>query len=742
MSQPDFQTMITQALKLYRDGRTLELAATPLSTTPLVEAEFLAGDSITPLARGRAVEAVLSRAIRELQPLGAEPASYVTDTQALAPAWRYYKILVHFYCDHWTVERIAEELGFAPTSIFNLRAKAITALAELLQSTLTTPALLAARRQATIAHRYQQLSPTAQTIVRIAAFFGVPIPVLMLAEIPLAAAPEGVQESIALVVQNSLGVYDSEEGTIYTPPAIRDYMMGLLRADERAHWHSHAAHYYEGHFNYIEAARHWQLAGDGETAAGLLIEHYAAISKSIKGNELEELLATFQPTTITPSTWARLKLLEGQSAEARANLAKATLAYEAALHVEQVVIKAEAHYRLAKILEYRNLDEALVHYERGIELLERTSADNSLLVKMYIHRSWIFIQDRQDFHRAEANLQRAKLLVDPANREDYSDLYNASGELFHREGKWEYAIEDRLRSWLAAKESNDLTRVVKIGYNLGRDYTEFRRFPQALLYLNQSRTLALENDMLDMAALCQEVIGICYFYQADYGAAIHSYEAAYALFTQVQNQTALTNVCFNLAEAHAISGQRVPARRYYDEGLALAATLIQATADAESLLIVQRFAALKQQYPVLLADPAQVNERQQRALSYVQDHGAISNREYRTLNHVQNKTAADELMALATQNLLVKSGHGAATVYRLPPSPSTVTPTALPPDLTQRQRQAIAYVQTHGQISNRVYRELTQVGNKAAATDLQELVERGLLLQAGKGPATIYRLLP
>lgn len=741
MSQPDFQAMVTQALKLYRDGRTLELAATPLATTLLVEAEFLAGDPITPLARGRAVEAVLRWAIRELQPLGTEPTSYATDTQALAPAWRYYKVLYHFYCDRWTVERIAEELGFAPTSIFNLRAKAITALAELLQSTLTTPALLTARRQATIAHRYQQLSTTAQTIVRIAAFFGVPIPVLMLSEIPLAAAPEGVQESIALVVQNSLGVYDSEEGTIYTPSAIRDYVMGLLRADERARWHSHAAHYYEGHFNYIEAARHWQLAGDGETAAVLLIEHYAAISKSIKGNEFEELLATFQPTSITSSTWARLKLLEGQSAEARANLAKATLAYEAALHVEQVVIKAEAHYRLAKILEYRNLDEALVHYERGIELLERTSADNSLLVKMYIHRSWIFIQDRQDFHRAEANLQRAKLLVDPANREDYSDLYNASGELFHREGKWEYAIEDRLRSWLAAKESNDLTRVVKIGYNLGRDYTEFRRFPQALLYLNQSRTLALENDMLDMAALCQEVIGICYFYQADYGAAIHSYEAAYALFTQVQNQTALTNVCFNLAEAHAISGQRVPARRYYDEGLALAATLIQATADAESLLIVQRFAALKQQYPVLLADPAQVNERQQRALVYVQDHGAISNREYRTLNHVQNKTAADELMALAAQNLLVKSGHGAATVYRLPPSPSTVTPTALPPDLTQRQRQAIAYVQVHGQISNRVYRELTQVGNKAAATDLQELVERGLLLQAGKGPATIYRLI-
>lgn len=738
MMQPDFHAMVMQALKLYRDSRILELAATPLAATALVEAEFLAGDTITPLARGRAVQAVLRWAISELQPRTAEPPLHTTG--ALAPAWRFYKILHLFYTEHWTVEHTAEELGFAPTSLFTLRAKAVAALADLLQSAMTTPALLAARQQATIAQRYQQLPPAAQTIVRIAAFFGVPIPILMLADMTLMDAPEVVQEGIALIVQSSLGVYDSEEGTIYTPPAICDYVMGQLRTDERARWHQHAAHYYESHFNYMEAARHWQLAGAGETAARLLIEHYAALVKSIKGNELEELLATFQPTSVAPSTWARLKLLEGQSAEARANLAKATLAYEAALHVEQEAIKVEAHYHLAKILEYRNVDEALVHYERGIELLERTSADNPLLVKMYLHRSWIFIQDRQDFQRAEVSLQRAKLLVNPANREDYSDLYNTSGELFHREGKWEYAIEDRLRAWLAAKESNDLARIVKIGYNLGRDYTEFRRFPQALLYLNQSRTLALENGMLDMAGLCQEVIGICYFYQADYAAAIHSYDDAYALFAQVQNQTALTNVCFNLAEAYAISGQRTLARRYYEEGLALAATLIQTTADADSLLIVQHFAELKQQYPLLLADPDKVNERQQRALVYVQQHGAISNRTYRILNGVQNKTAADELAALVAQQLLMKSGQGAATVYCLPPAgPGTAHAPALPPALNSRQRQAVAYVQAHGQISNRIYRELTQVGNKAAATDLQELVEKGILIQAGKGPATIYR---
>lgn len=742
MAHLDFHAVVTHALKLYRDGRTLELAATPLAATPLVEAEFLAGDTITPVARGRATQAVLQWAIAELRPPGAMPeAQLPTDPPLVTPAWRFYKILHHFYIDHWTIERIAGELGFAPASIFNLRAKAIAALAELLQSALATPALLAARQQATIAQRYQQLQPAAQTLVRLVAFLGVPVPIDLLTEILCGDTIEDLQDRITLAAQCALVLYDHDEGTIDTPPLIRNYLLGQLRPDERTRWHQRAAHYHETHGNYMAAARHWYAAGGSETAARLLITHDAALTKSTKGAEFAELLAIFQPSDVAPPTWARLKLLEGQLAEAHANLAKAILAYEAALHVEPVSIKAEAHYRLAKILEYRNVDEALVHYERGISLLEQTLADPPLLVRMYIHRSWIFIQHRQDLRRAEASLQRAKDLIDPTNREDYADLYNASGELFHREGKWVYAIEDRLQAWLAAKESNDLARIVKIGYNLGGDYAECRRFPQALTYLNQSRTLALENGMLDMAALCQEVIGICYFYQADYGAAIHSYEAAYALFAQVQNQTALTNVCFNLAEVHAIKGDRTRTRRYYNEGLALAATLIQATADAESLLIVQRFAELKQQYPLLLADSDQMNARQQRALAYVQQHGAISNREYRTLNGVQNKTAAEELKALATQQLLTKWGQGAATVYRLPSSTGTVATAALPPNFSLRQRQAVAYVQVHGQISNRLYRELTHVGNKAAAADLQDLVAKGILIQSGKGPATIYRLV-
>lgn len=740
LSRADFHQMIAHALKLYRDGNLLALATTPLAESALVAAEFLAGDTITPPARGRAVQAVLTWAIHELRPHGSEPApEEVANRGNLTPAWRFYKILSHFYLDHWTIERIADALSFAPTSIVNLRTKAIAALADLLQTALQSPALLTARRQANVTQRYQALPATEQTIVRITVFFQQPIPVSLLTKIAPAYTTTVVQEALAAIVQQSLLVYDSQEGVVYAPPLIRDDLLGQLRADERLRWHRVAADYYEAQCNYWEAARHWRLAGDSETAAHLLLEHYPTIMNRLKGHELDELLAAFQPTEVAATTWARLKLVSGRLAEGRANFPLAAAAYGEALQTVEVPVKAEAHYRLAKILEYRNLDEALVHYARGIELLERTGVDNPLLVRMYIHRSWIFIQHRQDFGRADASLQRAKALIDPANRQDYADLYNASGELFHRTGKWEYAVEERLHAWLAAKESNDLERLVKIGCNLGGDYTELRRFPQALLYLHQSRTLAEENGMVDMVAKCHEVMGICYFYQQEYTAAIQAYEAAYKLLAEVQNQASLATVCFNLAEAHAVINAGAQARRYYDEGRTLALTLTQSTDDSHSSFLVKSFATLKEQYPLLLADPSTLNERQQRALDYVQQHGKITNREYRLLNGVQNKTAAEELKALVARELLTKAGQGPTVTYHSP-QPAAPAPILTSATLTARQQQAIAYLQQHGQISNRTYRALTGVANKAAASDLRALVEKGLLTQAGNGPATVYRL--
>lgn len=61
--------------------------------------------------------------------------------------------------------------------------------------------------------------------------------------------------------------------------------------------------------------------------------------------------------------------------------------------------------------------------------------------------------------------------------------------------------------------------------------------------------------------------------------------------------------------------------------------------------------------------------------------------------------------------------------------------------LNSRQVTAIRYLQEHGEITNRLYRELTEVSDESARTDLRDLVQKGLLVTKGEGRSTHYVLL-
>lgn len=60
--------------------------------------------------------------------------------------------------------------------------------------------------------------------------------------------------------------------------------------------------------------------------------------------------------------------------------------------------------------------------------------------------------------------------------------------------------------------------------------------------------------------------------------------------------------------------------------------------------------------------------------------------------------------------------------------------------LNERQVKALLWVETHGIITNRAYREMNAVSNKAAYVELGDLVRCGLLARVGAGRATHYTL--
>ena len=60
--------------------------------------------------------------------------------------------------------------------------------------------------------------------------------------------------------------------------------------------------------------------------------------------------------------------------------------------------------------------------------------------------------------------------------------------------------------------------------------------------------------------------------------------------------------------------------------------------------------------------------------------------------------------------------------------------------LTERQIKAVLFVKERGSITNREYRQLTQLSDEGARKDLSDLVSKGILSVEGRGRKTEYVL--
>lgn len=58
-----------------------------------------------------------------------------------------------------------------------------------------------------------------------------------------------------------------------------------------------------------------------------------------------------------------------------------------------------------------------------------------------------------------------------------------------------------------------------------------------------------------------------------------------------------------------------------------------------------------------------LNERQQRAVAHVQEHGQITGREYRAINDIGKTIASRELADLVNRGLFERRGEGRSTHY-------------------------------------------------------------------------------
>lgn len=658
---------VAEALKCCREGDLLGLSTSPLAHTSLVEECFLIGEPTTPETRGHIMQSLLRWAVDKLRPDG--------QSHWLKPAWRNYNILYHFYLEGMRASVLAENMGIAEQTLYQARPQAIAALAAILRHELVSSLDRAGRRNYVLSDRYARHSAHAQTLLRLTSVFQHATPATVMVQLAVNAGVQDISTHAHALAVDHLLIESGSGSEIVVHPEVRQYLRVLLTPHERRIAHRAAGEYYLARHDFLESARQLRSAGDTERAARLLSDHQREILDNLQAEELAELLAEIHPSAVSPNTWARLRLVAGELAEFTRDLDAALEEYRQALGAPDLLTKATAYYRRARVFEHKNIDESLAHYAYAIRLLEEpvktmgagVNADttrDSLLARIYIGRAWIFIQVRTNLVQAHADLQRAEALIDRNDRAARCDLSNAQGEYYHRKQEPQQSVEHYWQAWLAANELQDRERMSRMAHNLGLVYMDLQQYDQALDYLGRSRELARQTGNRQVEGVCAMSIGACFYWLGQMKDAIRSYATAAEIFADTGNRTLLTRTYYGLAEAYIETTELELARRYFADGVAIAQELGDAAAQRE-------FSELAQLYPGLMMTADRLNARQQRALSLVNSQGAINNRQYRQLTGIAQKQAVRDLNDLVERGLLARIGHGRAAHYVLATAPSS-----------------------------------------------------------------------
>jgi hypothetical protein len=651
LPEQEFDALTGEAFRLYRNGDVLSLATGQFANSTLVDACFLTGEPITPDARGRAVQAILQWAAQKLHPGGAH--------NWTAHSWRAYNVLTSLFIQGRRVSELAELMGISEQTLYQLRPQAIGAAARILRGELANPADARGRRDCAFAARYARLSAHEQRVLRIAAIFAHPMPANLLYQMAQEAQTQNIQDCIRSLVTANLLVTNGSMTEVLAQPDMRQYLLSLSNPDERRAWNYTAGEHYRQQNHPLDAARHYRLAGAYESAAKLLVAQWHEIVDDLQIEELRACMNEFRPNEVGEATWAQLKIVAGEIAESLDDVDSALAEYQQALGATDTHTKSLAYYRRAKALELKDIDESLAHYGYGIRLLGAANPRDPLLPKMYIDLAWIFIQERQDLAKAEANLRQAQDAIAVTDRAAWADLHNAWGELCYRRGDVEEATEHHWQGWLAAKEINHVERQMKAAHNLGQLYVETGKLDKGLIYLQEGKRLASMAGNRKMEGACNKSIGGCYFWLKQYPNAVLYYRLAYDIFVEMKNQNWLASACYDLAEVHAETGNGAEGRRYFAEGLQTAQLM-----GGERL--VKEFEELGRKYPLLGGAGLQLRERQVQILEYARERGSVTNREYQKLAGVSQKQAARDLTELVDKKLLNRVGSGRSVRYVLP----------------------------------------------------------------------------
>lgn len=575
---------------------------------------------------------------------------------------RCYASIYFPYFKDESLEIVAARMGLDVSTLYDNRNLAIDEMAQVLRAELQAPRHQTQRRTFVITQLIQELPDVQPAILSLLAVFEQLIPLVKLKQIikdiGITSHPE---RSITHLINGGFVRLEVTSESIQIVEPLRSQLILLTKATDLRRYHTAAAQYVSSAGEYLAAATHWCKAGKPELAVKMLIERYVQIVNAGQIGELYALQNRLHKVELTPDLWAQLKLILGRAALMVDDKEAAIRELNEAFRTEDLVdrhIKIQACYYLAKTYEKENFWNALAQFERGIELIEATVSrqeqlNDDLLADLYIGKAWLYIQMQPDLEQAATCLRRAKPLIKHEDASRLTAFHSAQAALeFAKNQQLESEVRDRYKALVAAAESGNQEAICKACFNLAQGYREARCFQEARTELDRAYSLAKKLNDAEKQGQCLQEYGAIAFGEEAYEAAIECHQQAYTIYKRKKLETASGWVCYDLAEAYAKLSKWKQAKELYHEAIEVANRGNQLLRDELGVLAID--------YPKLLEE---LNERQNLAMEYINQHGAISKGRYQEVNGAPNSTALRELKAMVDMGLLKQIGKGPTTRY-------------------------------------------------------------------------------
>lgn len=686
LSDLSFTQLVNEALRNYQS--TLALSRSPLANSPLVT-PTLVKDEASPTAeeRGHGLRLVLQWAVNQLAPsTPAYPLGVyrpLDDDTWRDPRWWRYTILRHRYLDplhpddfvdggRYTESLLALTGISGPDAFFDERNRAVRAVAEQLRQQLIDGSASASLQQLAL---HEVIAPLAKKqeaaqVLGLAATFDEIFPRSLLVEMSRQEQIQPADKVLDELLAQRFLLSGDDGASLWLSPTLRAYVYERQSPTDCHRRHRLVATYYEAQTEPLLAARHWQRAAQDARAVRVLLPTVNELILEWQSKELIEFFQQLEPKRLVNGQWFAVQRVlsdlcqrNGQHEEA---LAACRQALQATADAAQ---QASIYRRMGKLYESRNQLHALRYYQQAVE---RFPASDPELAELLKDRGWLYFL-RQEWAKAEADLQQALHIAPAEAKVLQADIYDAMANLARKLTKFEQALIYAEDALAIREEVGDLLRVAKSLGNLGLLYRAMGEYQPATAAYTEAIALYQKLGNPELTAVAWLNLGVAHYLHHKLDDAMVAYHQSLAIGQAISLPLIELKTHYNLAEALGAANRRPEATQHWNAGYQLCRQHNFDDQEADFLTLqrtlhlpgaAQNGTAPPSEAPTHYSLP-RLDEDEQLVLSLVKAEGTITPKRLMDAANVSRATATRRLTALVEKGLLTVEGKGRGTCYYL-----------------------------------------------------------------------------